>query len=347
MTDIEIITRVAEYTGLSFNKLAKEIGLTSPQTFYDIKAGKHGISKELAEKIHAQYLNINEAWLLTGEGEMLKTKDVSTRITEMVVVGSAEEIAVDIEALQNDLNITTSQLATIINDSEEYLLKCQGKLLPRHIAALELNYGEERISKYVTLPNEGMQVEIIESFPVLPEEVTTSPNTDIVKYVEENGSELETINPNQLLNDAKVDVAERIKRTSMLPTFQPGDAVFIRFIKDKMKIVDGETYYLDCKNRPTMIRLVKLEPDGKLRLIAKNSQYGDIIIDRYDIINIGVVVALFRMTFGDQYSELEALRREKDAEREKKDTQIDKMLEMMQAQGEQQSKLIDYITKER
>ena len=345
MTDIEIITKVAEYTGLSFNKLAKEIGLTSPQTFYDIKAGKHGISKELAEKIHARYLNINEAWLLTGNGEMLVAENAATRITEMVVVGSTEEIAVDIEALQNDLNITTSQLATIINDSEEYLQKCQGKLLPRHIAALELNYGEERISKYVTLPNEGMQVEIIESFPVLPEEVTTSPNTDIVKYVEENGSELETINPNQLLNDAKVDVAERIKRTSMLPTFQPDDTVFIRFIKDKMKIVDGETYYLDCKNRPTMIRLVKFEGVDKLRLIAKNSQYGDIVIDRTDIINIGVVVALFRMTFGDQYSELEALRREKDAEREKKDSQIDKMLEMMQAQGEQQSKLIDFITK--
>lgn len=303
------------------------------------------IGDDKIERIHRAFPDLNIDWLTTGHGEMMENENPIARITEMVVVGSTEEIAVDIEALQNELNITTSQLATIINDSEEYLLKCQGKLLPRHIVALELNYGEERISKYVTLPNEGMQVEVVESFPVLPEEVTTSPNTDILKYVEENGSELETINPNQLLNDAKVDVAERIKRTSMLPTFQPDDTVFIRFIKDKMKIVDGETYYLDCKNRPTMIRLVKFEGCDKLRLIAKNSQYGDIVIDRTDIINIGVVVALFRMTFGDQYSELEALRREKDAEREKKDSQIDKMLEMMQAQGEQQSKLIDYITK--
>ena len=303
------------------------------------------IGDDKIERIHRAFPDLNIDWLTTGHGEMMENENPTARITEMVVVGSTEEIAVDIEALQNDLNITISQLATIINDSEEYLQKCQGKLLPRHIAALELNYGEERISKYVTLPNEGMQVEVVESFPVLPEEVTTSPNTDIVKYVEENGSELETINPNQLLNDAKVDVAERIKRTSMLPTFQPDDTVFIRFIKDKMKIVDGETYYLDCKNRPTMIRLVKFEGCDKLRLIAKNSQYGDIVIERTDIINIGVVVALFRMTFGDQYSELETLRREKDAEREKKDSQIDKMLEMMQAQGEQQSKLIDYITK--
>lgn len=44
--------------------------------------------------------------------------------------------------------------------------------------------------------------------------------------------------------------------------------------------------------------------------------------------------------------EIAALRREILFEREKKDSQIDKMLEMMQVQVEQQSKLIDYITKE-
>ena len=280
---------------------------------------------------------------------------------------------IDIKTLMFDKSLSQRKMADIMNTTQSEVSQMANgrrRLLRKHIDGLIDYFGEDTINQYTTpdepfegIPTEATvtildpntveemrqeikeEIEVVESFPVLPEDVTTSPNTDVLKYVEENGSELETINPNQLLNDAKVDVAERIKRTSMLPTFQPEDTVFIRFIKDKMKIVDGETYYLDCKNRPTMIRLVKFEPDGKLRLIAKNSQYGDIIIDRCDIINIGVVVALFRMTFGDQYSELEALRREKDAEREKKDTQIDKMLEMMQAQGEQQSKLIDYITK--
>lgn len=282
---------------------------------------------------------------------------------------------VNIKRLIFDKSLNQRVLAQIMGcQQSEVSLFANGKrdINEKQMAALIDYFGEDVINDYSTpdKPFEGIttnaevtildpdtveeirqeikeEIEVVESFPVLPEDVTTSPNTDVLKYVEENGSELETINPSQLLNDAKVDVAERIKRTSMLPTFQPEDTVFIRFIKDKMKIVDGETYYLDCKNRPTMIRLVKFETDGKLRLIAKNSQYGDIIIDRCDIINIGVVVALFRMTFGDQYSELEALRREKDAEREKKDSQLDKMLEMMQSQGEQQSKLIDYITKEK
>lgn len=282
---------------------------------------------------------------------------------------------VNFKQLMFDKGLNQSDLAQIWGISQSLVskvLRGERGIPGYYIDKLVEHFGEDVINQYTTpdKPFEGItqtaevtlltpevveeikeevreEIEEVESFPVLPEEVTTSPNTDILKYVEENGSELETINPNQLLLGAKVDVAERIKRTSMLPTFQPEDTVFIRFIKDKMKIVDGETYYLDCKNRPTMIRLVKFEPDGKLRLIAKNSQYGDIVIERSDVINIGVVVALFRMTFGDQYSELEELRREKEAEREKKDSQIDKMLEMMQAQGEQQSKLIDYITKEK
>lgn len=278
---------------------------------------------------------------------------------------------VNLKQLMFDKGLKQSDIASILDISQSLVSKMMRgeRGIPEYyIDALNSHFGADVIKKYTTpdepfLPTKQeatitiydpetleeikQEMEEAESFPVLPEDVSTSPNTDILKYVEENGAELETINPNQLLLGAKVDVAERIKRTSMLPTFQPEDAVFIRFIKDKMKIVDGETYYLDCKNRPTMIRLVKFEPDGKLRLIAKNSQYGDIVIERSDVINIGVVVALFRMTFGDQYSEIEAIRRENEDMARKREAQMERMLDMMQTQSEQQSKLIDFITKEK
>ena len=330
-------TSMAEILGISQPTVSKLINGTQEFQRYQIDALEKYFGSEVIK-----------AYNITPSPTDAPVIVEAPTIARMLTISPDQEVEVDLDEMMNNLCLNANQFADIIGEPREYLFKCNGRLLPHHIHALEKHYGEDKIGKYIHLPSAPVaEVEIIESFPVLPEEVTTSPNTDIVKYVEENGSELETINPNQLLNDAKVDVAERIKRTSMLPTFQPDDTVFIRFIKDKMKIVDGETYYLDCKNRPTMIRLVKFEGCDKLRLIAKNSQYGDIVIDRTDIINIGVVVALFRMTFGDQYSELEALRREKEAEREKKDSQIDKMLEMMQAQGEQQSKLIDYITKDR
>lgn len=285
---------------------------------------------------------------------------------------------VDLKRLMFDMSLSQRDLAQIIGTAQSeisHFANGRRDLKGQYLQSLIAHFGQETIDAYTTpdKPFEGItqtaevtlltpevveeikeevrdKIEEVESFPVLPEEVTTSPNTDILKYVEENGSELETINPSQLLNDAKVDVAERIKRTSMLPTFQPEDTVFIRFIKDKMKIVDGETYYLDCKNRPTMIRLVKFEPDGKLRLIAKNSQYGDILIERTDIINIGVVVALFRMTFGDQYSEIEAIRRHKDEQLEERNQQINSFIDIqremiaeIRESGKRNDRLIEKI----
>lgn len=300
------------------------------------------------EKVLTAYPDLNRNWLLYGEGEMLVT-DTAPRNVETSIVGANDEVEVDIDTLMREWHTLPENFANIIGESIDFVRTCKGKLLPRHIIKLQNHYGDAVVDKYTKYAR-TQEVEVIESFPVLPEAVTTSPNTDIVKYVEENGAELETINPNQILTDAKVDVVELIKRTSMLPTFQPDDRVFIRFIKDKMKIVDGETYYLDCKNRPTMIRLVKFEGCDKLRLIAKNPQYGDIIIERSDIINIGVVVALFRMTFGDQYSEIEAIRRHKDEQLEERHQQINNFIDIQREMiaeireaGKRNGKLIDKL----
>lgn len=357
MRRIERFDNYLSYKGLNDNIVTNDLKLSVGTIGKSRKEGRD-LSDRVVELILNFYTDLSRVWLLTGEGEMLIT-DTTPRIVEASIIKEDEEVEIDIEGLMLDTNTAPKDIAKIIGEDIEYLRRCNNKLYPRHILLLQGRFGDEVVDRYSKYSN-VMEAEIIEDFPLLPEEVTTSPNTDILKYVEENGSELETINPSQLLNDAKVDVAERIKRTSMLPTFQPEDTVFIRFIKDKMKIVDGETYYLDCKNRPTMIRLVKFEGCDKLRLIAKNPQYGDIVIDRSDIINIGVVVALFRMTFGDQYSEIEAIRRQKDDQLEERNQQINNFIDIhremvaeIREQGrrtererERTDKLIDKILRE-
>lgn len=278
---------------------------------------------------------------------------------------------VNIKRLMFDRSITQRVMAEIIgcHQSEvSFFVSGKRKLGARHINALISYFGKDVIDAY-TIPDtpfqgtpqtaevtilsnstvdeirKDIEEEIleVESFPILPEEVTTKPNLDIREYLEESGGELERINPSQMLQHA--DMAERILRTSMLPTFQPDDIVFVRFLQDKMKIVDGDTYYIDSKNRPTMIRQVKFESDNRLRLIAKNEQFGDIIMDRSDILNIAVIVGLLRMNFSDQYTELESLRRAKDAKIDEVNTQLTRVIDMMGEQSKQQGKLIDFITK--
>lgn len=328
--------------GITQADLAEILGISQPLVS-NVVRGNRGVPSYYIDKLKAHFgEDVINNYI---ECKVDITSTPIARIEQAAIVREDEEVEVDIEGLMLDTNTSPKDIAKIIGEDIEYLRRCNNKLYPRHILKLQDRFGDALIDKYAKYSN-VVEAEIIESFPIVPEAVIAEPNTNIEEVIEEDGSELEAISPNLLLSNMKVNVAEQIKGTSMLPTFQPNDWVFIRFLKDKMKIVSGKTYYLNCQNRPTMIRRVKFEGEDKLRLIAKNSQYDDIVICRSDIINIGNVVALFRTTFGDQYSELETLRREKDAEREKKDSQIDKMLEMLGKQNEQQSKLIDYITKE-
>ena len=329
--------------GITQSDLAEILGISQPLVS-NVVRGNRGVPPYYIDKLKAHFGEDVINNYIECKADITSTP--IERIEQAAIVREDEEVKVDIESLILDTNTSQKEMATIIGEDIEYLRKCNNRLYPRHILKLQDRFGDTLIDKYVKYCN-VVEAEIVESFRVVPEVVNAEPNANIEEVIEEDGTELEAISPNLLLSNMKVSVAEQIKGTSMLPTFQPNDWVFIRFLKDKMKIVSGKTYYLKCRNRPTMIRRVKFEGEDKLRLIAKNSGYDDIIIYRSDIINIGNVVALFRMTFGDQYSELEELRREKEAEREKKDSQIGKMLEMMQAQGEQQSKLIDFITKEK
>lgn len=71
MSDSERIIKLKNFLDKSYNRVAEECGINNAQTLYDIKNGKHGISKDIADKISSRYLNISKQWLLTGEGEML------------------------------------------------------------------------------------------------------------------------------------------------------------------------------------------------------------------------------------------------------------------------------------
>lgn len=325
MKRIERFDKYLSYKGLNDNIVTNDLGLSVGTIGKSRKDGRD-LSDRVVELILNFYTDLSRVWLLTGEGEML-VADTTPRIVEASIVCADEEVDVDIEGLMLDTNIAPKDIAQIIGEDIEYLRRCNNKLYPRHIIKLQDHFGDALIDKYTKYRN-VVEAEIVESFLIVPEAVNAEPNANIEEVIEEDGTELEAISPNLLLSDMKVSVAEQIKGTSMLPTFQPNDWVFIRFLKDKMKIVSGKTYYLKCRNRPTMIRMVKFEGEDKLRLIAKNSQYDDIIICRSDIINIGNVVALFRMTFGDQYSELEALRRHKDEQLEERHQQINNFIDI-------------------
>lgn len=189
---------------------------------------------------------------------------------------------------------------------------------------------------------------ISESVPMLPRDVSIATDVNIRNYIEDNGDELRRINPSQMLQEANPDIAERVLQPSMLPTFAPGDTIFIRFIKDKAKLIDGKIYHFDLKALPTMIRMVKIEGE-KIRLIATNPNFGDMVVDRTDIVSVAEIVGLLRMTFVDFYSDLERERKQKDEQIsnmiESHTTQVDSLIKEISKFGERENRLIDILEK--
>ena len=237
--------------------------------------------------------------------------------------------------LENNLGWNVSALLTS-NESEEVYSTSTGfeSIVPAEVV--------EEIKEEV-----AQEVAQAESVPILSEDLTTATDINIRSYIEENGDELERINPSQMLQQA--DLAEKVMRASMLPTFAPGDIVFIRFMKDKAKLIDGDTYYFDLKSLPTMIRKVKFEDDNKLRLIAQNPAYADIVTDRANIVSVARIVGLLRLTFTDFYSDVEEARKRKDEQItdliHTHATQVDKFIDSIQEARKCEQRLIDILEK--
>lgn len=244
--------------------LAQKMGYNA-SSFSQIINGRVPISEKFIERLIRIAPNIEEKWILTGEGQMTRS-----------------------------LSVPSSPITEIIDKDE----------IPAEIV-------EEIKAEVIE------EIKVAKSVPVVPSDIANTAQINVRKFIEKKADELERISPSDLVQRA--DGAERVRKASMMPTFMPGDVVFIEFLDDKTKIIDGHIYYFDTKTRPTMIRRVKFE-GNKLRLIAENPMYGDIIMNYDDILNIADIVGMFRSSFGNQYVEIEEMRK-------KKDSQIDKLIE--------------------
>ena len=65
-SQFERLERAQGYIGKSYNAIARELELKTPQVFYDIKAGKSSVSYELARALQEKFL-MQQAFLMTKE----------------------------------------------------------------------------------------------------------------------------------------------------------------------------------------------------------------------------------------------------------------------------------------
>lgn len=271
---------------------------------------------------------------------------------------------IDIKALMFDKSLSQRRLAEIMKTTQSevsQIANANRRILRKHIDGLIEHFGEEVISKYrisgehqVVHANDSVvEVESIDandarfttkdenSIPVLPDEIINRRNLDICKYVQNNGSELASIDPRSLVEGA--EFAMEILKDSMSPDIAQGDIVFLKFLPKTAKLHSGAIYFIDTPAYAGVIRDVYIDGD-KMTLHARNPKYGDIVLnlatDQFSAANI---IGIFRKNFTSSYSQMEAVRQKKDEQIDQFLATNSKLIEEIQRRGERVDRLIDKL----
>ena len=295
--------------------------------------------------------------------------DVYQRVSDVVDFLIYSKVALDKKDLSQKLGYNASSFSQIVNGrvsvsekfieklsafapniNKNWLLTGEGEMLkvPATISVYDENTAKS-MSKKSNIDISVVPAEVIEeikeeaiedaekrlieqiSIPIVPSEIINKTDVNIRQFIEKKGHNLKQFDPREITNGSIG--SKEIIDTSMWPTFSPGDYIFFTFLPDKRMVTDGKTYLFDFNERPTMVRKVKVEGD-KLRLIAENPDYGDIITSFDQIFNIADIVGMFRHFFGDQHTKVEALRRHKE-------DQIDTLIHEIRENGKRTDRMME------
>lgn len=271
---------------------------------------------------------------------------------------------VDIKALMFDKSLSQRELAEIMNTSQSevsQIANAKRRMLRKHIDGLIDYFGEETISQYMVseksqdgcvndlnamattlVTDDDVQFSKDENnIPVLPGEIINRRNLDIYKYIQNNGSELISIDPRSLVEGA--EFAMEILKDSMSPDIVQGDIVFLKFLPKTAKLHSGAMYFIDTPAYAGVIRDVYIDGDT-MTLRARNPKYGDIVLDmEKDIITAANIIGIFRKNFTSSYSQMEAVRQKKDEQIDQFLASNSKLIEEIQRRGDHVDRLIDKI----
>ncbi len=118
MTPAERINEVLRYAKTNVKALSERLGYARPQGLYDVAAGRtKNISQDLARKIVTAFPEISQAWLLSGEGEMLWAPPPMAKQDDepLVLTGAAKILVVNMSTTLSQQEANIARLAAMVD----------------------------------------------------------------------------------------------------------------------------------------------------------------------------------------------------------------------------------------
>lgn len=246
----------AEFRNLSISKFESLCGLGNG---YVGKLKSEPGSRKL-EDILKTFPELNRAWLLFGEGEMLK--NTTPAINQTNINGDNNYVIGN--------NTTKPNMPTVIEVKEN---------------AVE-----------VACPSCGVIIEVPNSavLPLVPPEVARKPDVDLENFRQNCPQEMEEVDLRQVWG--KGVFLMKVDTRAMEPEYREGTFLVLRKLKDlSYARPDGSAYVIDTMRPHTLFRYLSKERDGSYVLSAENDKRGPLYINAEDIKHIYDIVGSFRI----------------------------------------------------
>ena len=219
---------------------------------------RKGIGEDYLLNIAQQFPQLNRAWLLFGEGEMLKT----TR------------------TISGDITVTGNHNSHIGHG--------------QHNVPTIIEIKENGVE--VECPNCGEVIEVTSTavIPLVPPEVAKRPDINLESFRHNCPQQMEEVDLRQVWG--KGVFLMKVDTRAMEPEYREGTFLVLRRLKDlSYARPDGSAYVIDTMRPHTLFRYLSKERDGTYVLSAESDKRGPIYLNAEDIINIYDVVGSFRI----------------------------------------------------
>lgn len=223
---------------------------------------KGEIGYKICKKITRVYPELNLDWLQTGEGEMLNPAPAqpatmsSYPYSDTAAIRSQRSIIEDAEIIGEHSSMPRCADTRPLTPEECEL--CPAKL------------------------------------PYVKGELVQARDINIRELVQKDPQKLEHRSIKQIIGNP--DYVQKVITEAMMPTFQPGDLLFIQFLPSTAKIISGAIYLVDTRLYGAMVRQVFVEADTYI-LHSKNPDYKDLVIKKSDVYSFALVLHSLRSDF--------------------------------------------------
>ena len=218
---------------------------------------RKGIGEDYLLNIAQQFPQLNRAWLLFGEGKMLKTTSVNS----------------------GDITITGNGNTNIGHGQRN---------MPAIIEVKE--NGVE-----VECPNCGEVIEVTGGtvLAMVPKEITRKPDIDLEKWRHKHPQEMKKIDSSEIWGDEPFVV--QVDTRAMEPDYREGTFLVLQPLPDiSYATADGIAYVIDTMKPHTLFRNLTDKYDGTYLLTSNNDKRSSIRIKAEDIITVYDIVGSFR-----------------------------------------------------